>query len=488
MKFPAVSLRILLLLLAFLLAAYCLRPATQPPQVALAGHEPFAWERDELFTKLENEFLNAHKLSDEEAAFVFAGLMEEGQGLLERINSASDYTQPLEGLESVIFRMGAIAASNQSFSENFQLFIYKAQAVARGHLKNADEDSFQLLYRILYGGRTALDEALVQVGEESLPSLYDFKAQSRRIPSAEIRGVLVQSGDIALSRGGAPTSALISRGSDFPGNFSHAALIHVDESTGTVSVIESLIEKGVVVSSLKEYLEDKKLRVMLLRLDPALTPEASQLPHQAASVMLERARAERIPYDFKMDWEESSALFCSEVPHYAFRAVGVELWSFKSPMSSEGLVSWLAALGVRRSTTLMPSALEYDWKLIPVAEWRNLETLLYDRMDNAVLDALLDEAERGLRLDFAWWKLPLARLAKGYSVVAAWFGSYPPIPKRLTPEQALSVDSLNKYLFPAVRVRLETLAAEWEKEYGYKPPYWRLYQMAALSIKELTAT
>ena len=36
------------------------------------------------------------------------------------------------------------------------------------------------------------------------------------------------------SAGGAATSALIARGNDFPGNFSHIALVHVDECHATL--------------------------------------------------------------------------------------------------------------------------------------------------------------------------------------------------------------------------------------------------------------
>ena len=63
-------------------------------------------------------------------------------------------------------------------------------------------------------------------------------------PSAEILGVIVHSGDILISRGGAPTSALIARGNDYPGNFSHVALVHIDEKTNSISIIESHIERG----------------------------------------------------------------------------------------------------------------------------------------------------------------------------------------------------------------------------------------------------
>src|SRR5439155_7958349 len=109
-------------------------------------------------------------------------------------------------------------------------------------------------------------------------------------PAIDVLGLTLHSGDILVSRGGAPTSALIARGNDYPGNFSHVALLHVGEKSA--SVIESHIERGVAVASLDEYLRDKKLRIMVLRLRtdlPAMRADP-KLPHKAAIAAIEGAR------------------------------------------------------------------------------------------------------------------------------------------------------------------------------------------------------
>src|SRR5207248_8921424 len=101
--------------------------------------------------------------------------------------------------------------------------------------------------------------------------------------SVRFLGMDLHSGDILVSRGGAPTSALIARGNDYPGSFSHVALLHVDEKSGRASVIEAHIERGVAVSSLEQYLADKKLRIVVLRLCPELLELVADpmLPHKA---------------------------------------------------------------------------------------------------------------------------------------------------------------------------------------------------------------
>src|SRR6266571_3850037 len=115
-----------------------------------------------------------------------------------------------------------------------------------------------------------------------------------------------------------PIEALIARGNDYPGNFSHIALVHVDSVSHVASAIEAHIERGVAVSTADEYMGDKKLRIMVLRL-------RAELPHRAAALALERARSGRIGYDFEMDYTDASRLFCSEVASSVYRELGVTL-------------------------------------------------------------------------------------------------------------------------------------------------------------------
>ena len=81
-------------------------------------------------------------------------------------------------------------------------------------------------------------------------------------PFVDVMGIKVHSGDLLVSRGGAEVSAFISRGNDFPGNFSHVAIIHIDKETNKPYFVEAHIEKGVAIATLEHYLKDKKLRFM----------------------------------------------------------------------------------------------------------------------------------------------------------------------------------------------------------------------------------
>jgi hypothetical protein len=318
------------------------------------------------------------------------------------------------------------------------------------------------------------------------PALVPGTDEPSATPSAVVHGVRLHSGDVLLSRGGAALSAFIARGSDFPGNFSHVALVHVEEGTGRVRLVEAHIERGVAVASPAEYLRDRKLRILVLRPRADLPALAADplLPHRAAGAALAAAGAGHVPYDFAMDAQDPGKLFCSEVAAQAYRQLGVGLWPAASHLSSPGLRRWLGSLGVRHFETLEPSDLEYDPQLRVVAEWRDVEALRRDHLDNAVTDALLAAADAGAPLPYPRWKLPLARLAKGWSVALRALGRVGPVPEGMTATRALRSASFSA-LHRAVRARVEARAAAHHGERGYAAPYWTLVRLAS---EELAAS
>ena len=323
---------------------------------------------------------------------------------------------------------------------------------------------------------------MLQTPPGTVPALLRGTDEPSATPASTLLGVTVHSGDILVSRGGAPTSALIARGNDYPGNFSHAALLYVDPTTGAASVVEALIERGVVVSTMDHYLADTKLRIMVLRLRADLPPVAADphLPHEAASWAFTRAKRRHIPYDFAMDAAHHEAMFCSEVVSAAYERFGVKLWMDVSHLSSPGLRSWLAAFGVRHFETEEPSDLEYDPQLRVVAEWRDPETLYKDHLDNAVTEVMLEGAEAGATLDFPLAMLPIARLAKAASALLNVAGLEGPVPQGMSAAAALRNRSYSARHALLV-ARLTRLAAGFRSRHGYTPPYWDLVRLARVA-------
>jgi hypothetical protein len=478
-----------------ILALYLLLLIPEPdaPVAPAQSQQPFAWNRDAYWSLLESKFREARTTA-------CAGLSEPiAQGLsqidsltaLLRIGSYGP-VMPLFGeIESRFFELGVLVAACPSHGGDFMRsfgklrYALKRQSEQWNMNTQAGRDC---IYRLLYGGRIAVEEIILQSAAENVsPAIVETNEPSAT-PSATILGVEIHSGDILVSRGGAPTSALIARSSDYAGNFSHVALVYVDEISGVVSIVESHIEKGVALASLADYLKDTKLRILILRLRSDLpTVQADpMLPHKAAQYLFERARSGHIPYDFAMDTRDESKMFCSEVAAHAYQHVGIALWSGLSHISGAGARNWLAAFGARNFTTQEPSDLEYDPKLRVIAEWRDYETLSKDHLDNAVIDVMLESADSGAELRYNRYMLPVARILKAYSSIMNEFGRIGPIPEGMTATAALK----NKWFsgrHQAAVEQLRILAEQFQRCNGYFPPYWDLIKLGRNAYASVAA-
>jgi len=460
-------------------------PAADTPVPPSAGE--FAWNADTLWHALEARYAEARRQGCDgivaAASRRIAALEAETDALSGRAAGPDD--PGLDSLESRFFAQAPEAAACPALLRRYQALSGRVRAAIKRQSRGWDLRERRArvrLYRALYGGRAAAEEAMLQHPDSIVP-LETGTDEPSATPGAAVHGVTVHSGDILVSRGGAPTSALIARGSDYPGNFSHVGLVHVDQATHAVSVIEAHIERGVAIASVEDYLRDKKLRVMLLRPRadlPALGADPL-LPHRAASRMLERVRAGHIPYDFTMDYRDPARLFCSEVASWVYRERGVNLWMGISTMTRNGLRRWLTSFGVRHFETQEPSDLEYDPQLVVVAEWRDAAWLRQDHVDNAVVDAMLERADSGESLTFPWYRLPVARLAKATSWVLGRVGRVGPIPEGMSAAAALRNQS-----FSNRQRRLAALvgaaAARRAEVEGYPPPYWVLVELARAAI------
>ena len=459
-------------------------PAGDPPVPgAPASGGPFAWSQDSLWQALEARYLAAKGVGCdriESAAAPELGALEalvNGLGVL-----VLDPSQPVfSQIESRFMALGAsVAACPALLADYVALSARLREAVKRQSVRwgLADRAARERLYRLLYGARAAVEEVMLHHPDRAVP-LFLGTNEPSAAPAATVQGVEIHSGDILVSRGGYPTSALIARGNDYPGNFSHIGLVHVDLESQAVSVIEAHIESGVAVTTADGYLRDKKLRVMVLRPRADLRQLVADplLPHRAASLALERARAGHVPYDFAMDYTDPAQLFCSEVASSVYGDLGVTLWTGLSTISRPGLRRWLAGFGVRQFATQEPSDLEYDPQLVVVAEWRDGAALLQDHIDNAVVDVMLERADAGEDIPYSWHKLPPARLAKAYSWVRVLLGGRGPIPEGMSAASALRHE--------AFVVRQRTLADQVRAvvvrrtaSQGYPPPYWVLVEIA----------
>ena len=470
-------------------------PASSPtlPQVEeSAMARPFLWNQDARWDSLEISYAEARSAGCGAVSSRLDSSLRDLKRLLTHIDTErlAPLSPEFSKLEERFFSLAPLVGACPHAVPSYLSLSSRMRALLKRqseHWDMNDRTARETLYRLLYGGRSAVEEVILQTPQNRRPhTLLSGTDEPSATPSAMLLGVTIHSGDILLSRGGAPTSALIARGNDFPGNFSHVALAYVDSISGRLSIIESHIERGVAVASAEEYLRDTKLRVMVLRLrsDLPVMQQDPLLPHRSASTMLQRALSQHIPYDFAMDYTDTTKLFCSEVASSAYRTFGVHLWMGMSHISTPGLRAWLSEFGVRRFETQEPSDLEYDPQLRVVAEWRDSETLRKDHIDNAVTEAMLEGAERGDHLRYDWYVLPVARIVKAYCLALNLFGATGPIPEGMTATSALKHQSYAaRHGAAAAAVQID--ADRFRHEHGFEPPYWELLRAARRALDKL---
>lgn len=459
-------------------------PAGVAPQLKGAGKPSFVWNQNEMWQALETRFRDARSAGCPRTDAEVLQRLQEGKRQLA-VMAGKQFAPSdafFDELESNLFGLAPLMAACPEHVDGYTQLITSVRDALKLQSLVWDVRDRQVrdrLYRLLYGGRTALEEVMLQAPKGSLPAIVMGTNGPSQTPSFQRAGVEFRSGDILISRGGAPTSALIARGNDYPGNFSHIGLLYVDEATHTPSVVEAHIERGVVISSLEEYLKDKKLRLMAMRVraDHPLLIKDPMLPHRAAKMAYDEVKKRHIPYDFAMDYKEPSKQFCSEVASHAYSSFGVNVWNIITTMSSTGVVNWLGDFGVRNFETQAPADLEYDPQLVVVAEWRDRDALWDDHVDNAITEAMLEGADRGDRIGYAWYLLAPARLLKAYSVALNYFGEIGPVPEGMDAATALKSMSLDK-MHKRMKQEVLASAASFEQKNGYRPPYWELVSMA----------
>lgn len=451
--------------------------SSENPVRLTTTEQPFEWGSDSLWNKLETDFEQLHSNPENISLSNLVNYQNQIDSLLQVV------IKDEKGLLSPTADSLLISFFNYSILIPFQPSYTDSLIERYKHIRIAVKEKQQFLsddihtkrsiYKLLYGTRAAMEEIILQLPQKS-NALLIFDSGKEVNSGINVHGFQIKSGDVLLSRGSASVSALIARASNFPGNFSHVALLHINKSNNEIKIIESHIEKGVAIADSNAYFKDKKQRILVLRKRYA---NDSMLAHQAATAMIETLSQQNIPYDFNMDYTDSGKMFCSEVASFAYNTQGVKLWSIPSGISHPGAVTWLNNFGVQYFSTQMPSDLEYDKEMVLIAEWFDRDLLWEDHVYNAAMDALYEQAKRGLKPEASCWLLPVARVLKGWSVIKNQLGYIGPIPEGMNASTALKNKWLTKNHEDLVE-HIKASATEFNKTKGYLPPYWQLVKIA----------
>ncbi len=199
----------------------------------------------------------------------------------------------------------------------------------------------------------------------------------------------IKSGDILLVRASSFVSAVIARIGDEDGQFSHGAMIYVDDKK-KVYVIEALINKGIVIVPFEEWRENNHhVRTLLFRHNnEKLAKNAAQKLHD---IIQERWKAKDVMlYDFQMNDSDSKQFFCSEVVQYAFKLAGDNtIPAFKTSFKAFYKHSFLSELTIGVDKAFAPSDLEVEPHINLVAEWRNYSATKNARIEDVIETKIL---------------------------------------------------------------------------------------------------
>lgn len=208
----------------------------------------------------------------------------------------------------------------------------------------------------------------------------------------------LKSGDVILSRGGAYSSAAIARIGTHDTQFSHLILVYKDPKTKRLQTVEAHIEVGSLTQEMQKVLDERHARAMLFRYPDEV------MAHQAAEIMFKRVRAveqtgERIPYDFSMDYQDGTTLFCSEIIYEGFKKASdgkLDIPDHKTQFNPD-LLPFLKLLGIKVTEqnvdtfkTFAPGDIQFDSQFEVVAEFRNPAKLRDSREKDAILTKIFE--------------------------------------------------------------------------------------------------
>src|SRR5882672_12299596 len=197
------------------------------PRVAPAPERGrgFAWNQDTLWRSLETTYVRARVAgcgtADRAAAGGLSGLAATAERLLRA--PVPSGAAALDLVERRFFALAPLVAACPRYLRDYVRLSGRLREAIKWQSRRwdvASDGARARLYRSLYGFRGAVEEPMLQHPDSNL-SLLEGRLEPSATPAANVHGVEIHSGDILVSRGGYPTSALIARGNDYPGNFSH---------------------------------------------------------------------------------------------------------------------------------------------------------------------------------------------------------------------------------------------------------------------------
>lgn len=391
--------------------------------------------------------------------------------LNERVRS-SEYLSP-ESCQAFIKKY-----TNYVYEKDSEFYFPKNE-VEKAYFQEKGEESLRGLFQLRLGlrdfiktnqsevSRECVEEVrnairYTRFAEDSLAEwLYNNTETPSKIPDTLFTGgephtlinpkfgaVDFKPGDLLLMRGQSFVSAMIARIGDGDVQFSHLGVIGQD-SKGKLYVVEALIETGAIYTPLEEFLKKEEARIVLLRQDN------EELAKKSARKIFDyvynvKSKGKVVPYDFGMEDDEHSQLFCSEVIRYAYK-LGSD-GEYKVPMyrtsfSKLSDSQFFKDMGIKSREAFAPADIDLDPRFEVVAEFRTIPRLRKLRIMDSILTSIyywIEKEEYELKFNISTkLKSNMAWVARKLGFMKAKIQFHMP---QSTIETVLKFESLTKPL------------------------------------------
>jgi hypothetical protein len=184
----------------------------------------------------------------------------------------------------------------------------------------------------------------------------------------------IKVGDLFLIRGKSYVSAMIARIGDAEMQFSHLAIVGLNDKNEKI-IVEALIPFGSKISPLQEWLNQKEARVVHFRFNDAQIAEKSgRAAYKLAQEYIDKNK-QTIPYDFNMNPQDQSQIFCAELIENSFlhgSDFKVHLPEHKTLATKFKSTVFLKNMGIESDLLFSPGDIEFDSRFDLIADYRFL--------------------------------------------------------------------------------------------------------------------
>lgn len=259
--------------------------------------------------------------------------------------------------------------------------------------KSISEDCVKAIRRGIRYARFSEEFLIEYLQSQNFYKDYTKKIFEKKFPftisNPDYPEFKIQAGDVLLVRGKAYVSAMIARMGDEEAQFSHLAIVGSDVNNN-LYVVESLIQQGVIITPLQKWLNQEESRVVLFRqsnLD--LAKRAALAIYNKANTQLKKGSA--IKYDFKMDYNDHSEIFCAEVISWAYELASDNQYKiprYMTHVSKFKNTNYLKELGLTSDVLFEPADIEVDTRFDLIAESKFMPLTRQVRLQDSVMTSV----------------------------------------------------------------------------------------------------